>query len=396
MKGFFYTLATLACLLILVAAWSKEDQEIFRLQNEVATHEGTEVTFYDLFDIKSSANQEEIRAAYKKKSRTLHPDKVKAQFIADKSTGNNEKSKSGKDKKPDVNVSKGPSQAAIKAHHQAASDRFTRLGLINKILLGEGRARYDHFLKNGFPKWKGTGYYYARFRPGFGSVLVGLFVFIGGGGHYLALYLSWRRQREFVERYITFARNSAWGGNSNLNVPGLDGTSTPGTDTDADADPTDKPMNRKQRRMQEKDTKKDKTEKKVKKVKASAPGTPKSVIGPKKRVVAANGKVLIVDSASNVYLEQADEDGKMKEFLLDLDGFPAPAMRDTALFRLPIFAFNKTFGRFLNKTPDEEEYEEVEDSSSSGADDFEVLEKVKTTATNGNGKGTRRNKKNGR
>lgn len=72
-------------------------------------------------------------------------------------------------------------------------------------------------------------------------------------------------------------------------------------------------------------------------------------------------------------------------------------MRETALFRLPIFAFNKTIGRVLNKTPVEEEYEEVEEaSSSSGADDFEVLEKVKTTAINGNGKATRRNKKNGR
>ncbi|KAB8302933.1 hypothetical protein EYC80_006249 [Monilinia laxa] len=381
MRRSFSIIVALACLLAVVAAWSKEDHEIFRLQNEVATHEGADVTFYDLFDIKPSANQEEIRAAYKKKSRTLHPDKVKAQFIAEKSTGKGEKSKN---KKPGVNVSKGPSQAEIKAQYQAASDRFTRLGLINKILLGEGRVRYDSFLKNGFPKWKGTGYYYSRFRPGFGSVLVGLFVFVGGGGHYLALYLSWKRQREFVERYITFARNAAWGGNSTISIPGLDGTSTPGTDTDVDADPIAQPMNRRQRRMQEKDSKKDKSEKKVKKA--------------AKRVVAENGKVLVVDSASNVYLEQADEDGKMREFLLDLEEFPAPTVRDTALFRLPVFAFNKTIGRVFNKAPAEEEYEELEEvaSNSSGADDFEVLEKVKTTATNGNGKATRRNKKNGR
>lgn len=297
-----------------ISSWQIIDQEIFRLQNEVATHDGPEVTFYDLLDIKPSANQEEIRAAYKKKSRTQHPDKVKAQFVADKSTGKGEKSKN---KKSGANVSKGPSQAEIKAHYQQASDRFTRLGLINKILLGEGRARYDHFLKNGFPKWKGTGYYYARFRPGFGSVLVGLFIFVGGGGHYLALYLSWKRQREFVERYITFARNAAWGGNSNLNIPGLDGVSTPGTDTDGDADPM-QPMNRKERRRQEKFSKTDKTDKKVKKAKASAPGTPTTITGPKKRVVAENGKILVVDSANNVYLEQPDEDGKTQEFLLDV------------------------------------------------------------------------------
>ena len=26
--------------------------------------------------------------------------------------------------------------------------------------------RYDFFYKNGVPKWRGTGYYYSRFRPG--------------------------------------------------------------------------------------------------------------------------------------------------------------------------------------------------------------------------------------
>lgn len=147
---------------------------------------------------------------------------------------------------------------------------------------------------------------------------MGLFIFVGGGGHYLALYLSWKRQREFVERYISFARNAAWGSNSNLNVPGLDGTSTPGTDTDADADAMAQPTNRRQRRMQEKDSKKDKSEKKVKKPEVSAPGTPTSITGPKKRVIAENGKVLIVDSANNVYLEQADEDGRLRKFLLDV------------------------------------------------------------------------------
>jgi hypothetical protein len=54
----------------------------------------------------------------------------------------------------------------------------------------------------------------------------------------------------------------------------------------------------------------------------------------------------------------------------------------------------------LNKAPVEEEDEEEEGvhtpSSSSGADDFEVLGKVKTTAPNGTGKAVRRNKKGAR
>lgn len=53
-----------------------------------------------------------------------------------------------------------------------AHKRFERLGLINKILRDHRKDRYDHFLSTGFPKWRGTGYYYQRFRPGLFSVLL--------------------------------------------------------------------------------------------------------------------------------------------------------------------------------------------------------------------------------
>ena len=32
----------------------------------------------------------------------------------------------------------------------------------------DGVASYDFFYKNGVPVWRGTGYYYSRFRPGLG------------------------------------------------------------------------------------------------------------------------------------------------------------------------------------------------------------------------------------
>jgi hypothetical protein len=51
----------------------------------------------------------------------------------------------------------------------------------------------------------------------------------------------------------------------------------------------------------------------------------------------------------------------------------------------------------LKKPSSEEETDIEEDevpSSSSGAEDFEVLEKVKTTAPNGNGKAIKRKKSN--
>lgn len=306
------------------------DHEIFRLRDEIEASEGPDVTFYDFLGVARNANQDDLKAALKKKSRTMHPDKVKRSFVASKSTG-----KPAKGDKPGVHVSKGPSPAEVKAAHKAASDRWARIQLVKKVLEGAGRARYDHFLANGFPKWKGTGYYYARFRPGLGSVLLGLFVFVGGAGHYIALYMSWKRQQEFVGRYIKFARHAAWG--DNLVIPGVDsaagrrsGNNTPpATDSDAEAM---QPMNRRQRRMQEKDARKEKPEKKSKAPKAKQPSpadTPTSITGPKKRVVAENGKILVVDAVGNVYLEQKNDEGETQEFLLDVSSplplhFPSP------------------------------------------------------------------------
>jgi hypothetical protein len=52
----------------------------------------------------------------------------------------------------------------------------------------------------------------------------------------------------------------------------------------------------------------------------------------------------------------------------------------------------------LTKAEVEEDIQDEEEgnSNSSDADDFEVLENVKTTAHNGNGKAVRRNKKSAR
>ena len=129
------------------------------------------------------------------------------------------RSKAGKDKKKGEKV-KPPTNAEIKTAVKKAGEAQARLSLIANILRGPERDRYDHFLSNGFPLWKGTDYYYNRYRPGLGTVMVGLFLVVGGGIHYLTLYMSWKRQTEFVERYIKFARETAWGGG--LNIHGVE------------------------------------------------------------------------------------------------------------------------------------------------------------------------------
>lgn len=110
-----------------------------------------------------------------------------------------------------------------------------------------------------------------------------------------------------------------------MGIPGLDnaGTATPPTASGAEDGEGGQVLNRRQRRMQEKDSKKDKTDKKTKSLKAAARASPAGTppvgaTGPRKRVTAENGKILVVDSVGNVYLEQANEDGETQEFLLDV------------------------------------------------------------------------------
>ncbi len=76
-----------------------------------------------------------------------------------------------------------------------------------------------------------------------------------------------------------------------------------------------------------------------------------------------------------------------------------PTIKDTALYRVPLWAYNSVAGRFLNKaepTEEDEDFDEAQNtpSSSSGAEDFEVLEKVKTSSQTENGKAIRRKKSN--
>lgn len=279
----------------------------------------------DFLDVKPSASQEEIRKAYKKKSRLIHPDKAKQSFIASRSTPKpqSKADKQQEKKKPGVRVSKGPSEAEVKRAVKQANERFARLSVVSKVLLGPDRERYDHFLKNGFPKWRGTGYYYARYRPGLGSVLLGLFVFGGGAVHYVVLYLSWKRQREFVGRYIKHARRAAWGDELGIKgLPNLGESAVASGAADDRGEGPPQPMNRRQRRTQEKEREKESRKGKLVKEATAAPSETTTVksgpTGDKKRVVAENGKVLVVDSVGNVYLEEENEDGQVEEYLLDV------------------------------------------------------------------------------
>jgi hypothetical protein len=275
----------------------------------------------------------------------------------------------------------------VQAIVKKATERYQRLTVVANILKGEGRERYDHFLNNGFPTWRGTGYYYKRFRPGLGTVLLGLFLVGGGGAHYGALLLGWKRQRQFVDRYIRHARRAAWGDETGIRgIPGLDGSPAPVPTVVEEEDTTAMQMNRRQKRQMEKEQRKEKTAKGAKHGgQASGTHTPIDTAAPtgeRKRVQAENGKILIVDSIGNVFLEEQDEDGTTQEFLLEVDEIPRPTIRDTALYRFPVWIYGKAVSRFqkgqLDASTEDEDVaniytaavDEVQDSSSS----YEMLE----------------------
>lgn len=180
--------------------------------------------------------------------------------------------------------------------------------------------------------------------------------------HYAVLALNARQQRAFMERYIRHARTAAWG---EAGVPGV--VELEEESSSGEVQQQQQPMNRAQRR--------------VNKVKKGGSGTSTPVPGPngagKRKVVAENGKVLIVDSAGNVFLEGKDEDGGDVQYRLDLEDIEGPKLRNTFLVRLPVWMFNVSVGRFLPGKKQEEVYEEEEEEEEGSGSAVEEVKKTK-------------------
>jgi curved DNA-binding protein CbpA len=278
------------------------DHEIFRLRDDVMASEGPNATFYSFVGVSRKATVDEINRASRRRQATIHPDKARHSFISDYKKKHN---------------GRAPSSQQVAAFHKKAEERSGRLSLIANLLRDDRRDRYDWFLDHGFPTWRGTDYYFERYRPGAGTVLVGLFLFMGGLAHYGALILSWQRQRQFVENTIKQARKLAYG--NSMVVPGLD-TVAPVASNGNGANGSAAVLNRKQKRAQDKEAKKN-PKKGIAPEDVSAPDDPHIISGPvgtKRRVTAENGNQLIVDSVGNVYLEETTEEGETHEYLIDV------------------------------------------------------------------------------
>ncbi|KAF9268059.1 DnaJ-domain-containing protein [Marasmius fiardii PR-910] len=165
--------ALIALLVTVVLAWEQEDHEIFDLVSAVERSEGKGTSFYSWLEVPHTASTAEIAKAYRKLSMQLHPDK-------------------------------NPGKKNV-------HERFARLGVVAAILRNsESRERYDFFYKNGVPTWRGTGYYYSRFRPGLGTVAVFL-IMLTSSLQYMVQRMNYKRDLERIEYVIREARLAAWG-----------------------------------------------------------------------------------------------------------------------------------------------------------------------------------------
>jgi DnaJ family protein C protein 1 len=141
------------------------------LWGHMYTGKGT--SFYSWLDVPDTASTAEIAKAYRKKSIKIHPDK----------------------------------NPGVKNIHK----KFARLGVIAKLLRNkESRKRYDFFYRNGVPKWRGTGYYYSRYRPGLGTVTVFLMV-LSSLLQYVVQGIKYRQDVDRIERIVGEAKAAAWG-----------------------------------------------------------------------------------------------------------------------------------------------------------------------------------------
>lgn len=246
---------SIACL---VACWTNEDYEIFGLNDNIRKDLGQSTTFYLWLGINTRATAEEINKAYRKMLRKLHPDKLR-------------------------NLSK--------PQRKNAEARFQRLSLVGNILRDrELKKRYDYFLRNGFPKWKGTSYYYSRFKPGIVLTLFILYILVGSF-HYVSLRINRRQDYKRIVDLKSQIVLQAWNGTI---IPPADGSA---------------------------------------------------------RKVVANGRDFHVSPTGEVSLMDQDDNGNLVLSILDENDIDViPSIRESLLVKIPFGLWNITGGKITGTT----------------------------------------------
>lgn len=283
----FWLVVSFLVAVVAASNWSPEDYEIFSLNDKVRQDLGADATFYSWLGLSNKASVVDINKAYRKLSRLLHPDKISTKSKAEK---------------------------------KVAEERFQRLSAVGNILKDQSlKRRYDYFYAKGFPKWKGTGYFYSKFRPGFVLTLFLLFIIVSGL-HYASLTIN---RKQDVKRVIALKQSikaQAWGGSQ---LPPSDGSD-------------------------------------------------------RKVVNEQTGKQFLVTPDGNVYLvESGDNLSIIDEHSINI----SPHWKETLLFKFPCFLWNVSGGKLTSKTIDTtyvyEGGSKTEDVDAADIDDSKKKQKKK-------------------
>lgn len=256
MKLYYIISIFISVTTVLAVNWSPEDYEIFKLNDKLVADIGEGTTFYSWLKLPNGPKStiDDINKAYRKISRKLHPDKF---------------------------------HSASKSAKKQAEERFQRLSAIGNILKDPSlKNRYDYFLKNGFPKLRGTAYLYSRFRPGMIMTLCFLFGVIGLF-HFIALKISRGQDYKRIVSLKEEIVKNAWNGS----LPPSDGSD---------------------------------------------------------RVVRhpVTGKEFLVNVAGEVSLVERDDNGASILHLLDENDIDTQiGFTDTLFYRFPVWLYNKSLGK---------------------------------------------------
>ncbi|KAL2915401.1 hypothetical protein HK105_205017 [Polyrhizophydium stewartii] len=145
-----------------VRAWETEDQQIFDLQETLRSIEPAG-DFYSVLEVPRSASVADINRAYRKKSMLYHPDKT--------------------------------SDPKLRKLH-------TLLTSMSSILKDdEMRKRYDGHLARGFPTWRGSGYYYDKYKPGLFTVVFFILFFVSVA-QYIVGWIFYYREKQRIAEHV--------------------------------------------------------------------------------------------------------------------------------------------------------------------------------------------------